>query len=228
MPKRNLNYSLLKLARLSGWVLLPLMLVYLATGFALCGHFGFSRLIDLQTALRLLSLPRTLGADPISQEPVIASNGRYGPYIKCASETRSLPADMSPLDVTLETALQLLAQPKTRGGRTSAPREPIKQFEASPVTGEPVKLLSGRYGPYVTDGTTNASLPKATEPEEVTLEVALQLLADRAARGPTRRRTKKKTTTAKKSTAKKKTKKKAATKKTTKKKTASKKTPKKS
>ena len=90
---------------------------------------------------------------------MIVSNGRYGPYVKCGAETRSLPVDVSPLTVDLETSLALLAQPKTGGRRRAAPKEPLQVFPASPVTGEPVKLLDGRYGPYVTDGTTNASLP---------------------------------------------------------------------
>jgi len=143
--------------------------------------------VDLQTALQLLSLPRTLGEHPQSQEPVVVSNGRYGPYVKCGAETRSLPADVSPLTITLETALQLLAQPKTGGRRRAAPQEPLRQFPASPVTGHPIKLLLGRYGPYVTDGTTNASLPKGASPDELTFEQATQLLAERALRGGAKR-----------------------------------------
>jgi DNA topoisomerase-1 len=117
----------------------------------------------------------------------------------------------------LEQALFLLAQPKTRGGRSATPKEPLKVFDVSPVTGEPVRLLEGRYGPYVTDGATNASLRKDDVLEELTLEKALGLLAERAAKGPAKKRKKK---AAKKKT----TKKKAAKKKTTKKKTAKKKT----
>ena len=175
--------------------------------------------ISLEVALKLLSLPRTVGEDPKSNNPVEAHNGRFGPYIKCGDETRSLPAEMSPIDVTLEQALELLSQPKTRRGR-GAPKEPMKTFEESPVTGEPIKMLDGRFGPYVTDGTTNASLPKGTDIESVTFDVAVQLLADRAARGPS-----KKKKSAKKKTAKKKTKTKsaAAKKKTAKKKTTTKK-----
>lgn len=139
--------------------------------------------VTLDVALQLLSLPRTLGENAASSEPILASNGRYGPYIKCGSETRSLPAGLSPLDVTLTQALELLAQPKARGRGRAAPREPLRTLGPSPVTEEPVRLLDGRYGPYVTDGTTNASLPKGAAPEEVTLEFALRLLADRAAIG---------------------------------------------
>jgi len=136
--------------------------------------------ITLELALKLLSLPRNLGAHPQSGLPVLAQNGRYGPYVKCGDETRSLPEDVSPLDVTLQQALDLLAQPK-RGRAARGRREPITVFEASPVTGQPVRLFSGRYGPYVTDGATNASLPRGLAPAEVTFPRALELLAARAA-----------------------------------------------
>ncbi len=129
-----------------------------------------------------------------------------------------MPEDLSPLEVTLEKALELLAQPKTRG-RGATKKEPIKVFEASPVTGEPVQLLDGRYGPYVTDGTTNASLPRGTTPEDTTFESALDLLKIRAERGPSKKKKKK---AAKKKATKKATKKKAAKKKATKKKAAKK------
>jgi len=142
--------------------------------------------VTLEVALKLLSLPRALGLHPQTGEPVIAQNGRYGPYVKSGDETRSLPADLSPLEVTLEQAVDLLAQPKGgRGGRHR--REPIRVFDVSPVTGQAVQLLAGRYGPYVTDGTTNASLPRGLAPEGVSFEKALELLADRAARGPSPR-----------------------------------------
>jgi DNA topoisomerase-1 len=149
--------------------------------------------VDLATALKLLTLPRNLGDHPQQNQPVMAFNGRFGPYVKCGEETRSLPADISPLDVTLEQAVHLLAQPKQHGrGRAAAKREPLKVFEASPITGEKVQLLDGRYGPYVTDGTTNASLPKGTPVEELTFNEALDLLATRAAAGPSKRKTAKK------------------------------------
>jgi DNA topoisomerase-1 len=140
--------------------------------------------VDLPTALKLLSLPRTLGNHPQSNEPVVASNGRFGPYIKCGAETRSLPAEMSPIDVTLEQALALLAQPKQARRGFGAPRTPLRVMGESPVTKEPIQMFSGRYGLYVTDGTSNASLPKGTTAEELTMDEALQLLAERAAKGP--------------------------------------------
>ena len=155
--------------------------------------------VDLQLALRLLSLPRTLGEHPETNEAIVAQNGRFGPYVKCGSETRSLPEDISPLDVTLQQALELLATPKTRGRRASTPKEPLRVLGDSPVTQQPVKLMDGRYGPYVTDGTTNASLPKDAAANEVSLDFALQLLATRAAekpaaKGPAKRKTAKKST----------------------------------
>jgi len=150
--------------------------------------------LSLEVALQLLSLPRELGQHPESGDPVMANNGRYGPYVQCGSESRSLPEDVSPLDVTLDQALEQLAKPKTRGRRAAAPREPLRVFEKSPVTGEPVRLLDGRYGPYVTDGRTNASLPKGTTTEEVGFDLALRLLADRAAKAPARKKPAKKAT----------------------------------
>ena len=140
--------------------------------------------VNFEVALKLLSLPRVVGEHPQSREPIVAQNGKFGPYIKCGTETRSLPRELSPIDVTLEQAVELLAQPKTRGRGRAAPREPLKKFDASPVTGQPVKVLEGRFGTYVTDGTTNATLPKGTPVAELTFDEALGLLAERAARGP--------------------------------------------
>jgi len=179
--------------------------------------------IDLATALKLLTLPRNLGIQPTNGEAVMAFNGRFGPYVKCGEETRSLPADISPLDVTLEQALHLLSQPKAVGrGRAAAKREPLKVFDVSPVTSQKVQLLDGRYGPYVTDGETNASLPKGTPAEELTFQEALDLLAARAAAGPSKKKATKKKAAAKTSAAPKKS---AAKRRTTK--AAAKKSPKK-
>mgnify|MGYP001486564811 FL=1 len=127
--------------------------------------------------------------------------------MKWGEETRSLPDGISPLDVTLDQALELLAQPKRRraaGGK----KQPLRVFDASPVTGTPVELLEGRYGPYVTDGTTNASLPRGVSPQELSFERALDLLAERAAKQPAPRKVRKKA--AAKKTTKKTTRKKPA------------------
>ena len=167
--------------------------------------------ITFEVALKLLSLPRELGVHPKLEDVITAFNGRYGPYIKCGSETRSLPADVSPLDVTLEAAIELLNQPKPKGRGRGAAKPPLKVFEEkSPVTDNQVQLLDGRYGPYVTDGETNASLPKGSSPEELTFNEALNLLAARAEAGGKKKKAKKK------APKKKAAKKKAAKKKTTK------------
>ena len=168
--------------------------------------------MTLETALKLLSLPRELGVHPKLEGMITAFNGRYGPYVKCEKETRSLPADVSPLDVTLEAAIELLNQPKPRGRGAAKP--PLKVFEEkSPITDNPVQLLDGRYGPYVTDGETNASLSKGSVPEELTFNDALNLLAARAAAGGSKKKKKAKKKAPKKKAAKKKTTKKKATKK---------------
>ncbi|HEY4759463.1 MAG TPA: type I DNA topoisomerase [Thermoguttaceae bacterium] len=143
--------------------------------------------VDLETALKLLSLPRILGNHPQNGLPIEAHNGRYGPYVRCGEETRSLADDLSPLDITLGHALELLAQPKGRRGATKSSKEPIKVFDLSPVTNQPVRIIVGRYGPYVTDGVTNASLPKDAAPEEITFEYALNLLEARVEAGPSKR-----------------------------------------
>ncbi len=169
--------------------------------------------VDFETALRLLSLPRELGVHPTLEGKIEAFNGRYGPYVKCGSETRSLPAGLSPLDVTTEQAIELLNQPKQRGRGAAKP--PLRVFEEkSPVTDGVVQIMDGRYGPYVTDGESNASLPKAQSPEELTFAGALELLAARAAAGPSKKKSTKKKTT-KKAATKKSTTKKSATKKKT-------------
>jgi DNA topoisomerase-1 len=144
--------------------------------------------VTFEVALRLLTIPRTLGEHPQSHEPIVAYNGKFGPYIKCGTETRSLPREISPLDITLDQAVELLAQPKARGRGRAAPREPLKTFEQpSPITGQPVKVLEGRFGVYVSDGTTNATLPRGVAVEQLTFDEALNLLGERAARGPSLR-----------------------------------------
>lgn len=154
--------------------------------------------VDLATALKLLSLPRTLGEHPESSTPIMAFNGRFGPYVKCGEETRSLPADISPLEVTLEQATFLLAQPKTRGRGAAAKREPLRIFDKpSPATEKAVQILDGRYGPYITDGETNVSLRKGMTVEEISFDEALAMLADKAAQGPPKKKAPRKAATKK-------------------------------
>ncbi len=150
--------------------------------------------VNLETALKLLSLPRPLGRDPRSGEDVVAANGRFGPFVKCGQEIRSIPDGTSPLEITLVRALALLAQEKSKR-RPSARAAPLKAVGNHPVTGKELTVLSGRYGPYVTDGEINASLPRGSRPEELTVELAVNLLRARAARiaagGGRKRRTRK-------------------------------------
>jgi DNA topoisomerase I len=180
--------------------------------------------ITLDEALRLLTLPRVVGVDPGDGHEIVAANGRYGPYIKKDTETRSLEREDQLFTVTLDEALALLAQPKQRGRRAAAP--PLRELGPDPETGQPIVLKEGRYGPYLTDGTTNVSLPRGDTVEGVTLERAVELLAEKRAKGPAkpRRRAAAKKAGVKKAAAKKTaTRKKAAAKKTGAKKTAAKK-----
>ncbi|MDO5740463.1 MAG: type I DNA topoisomerase [Ornithinimicrobium sp.] len=173
--------------------------------------------IDLETALLLLSLPRVVGADPESGEEITAQNGRYGPYLKKGTDSRSLETESQIFDVTLEQALAIYSQPKY-GGRAAA-KPPLAELGADPVSGKPVVVKDGRFGPYVTDGETNATLRKDDEPESLTPERGFELLAEKRAKGPTTRKRAAKKTTARKTTAKKTTAKKATTRKTAAKKT---------
>jgi DNA topoisomerase-1 len=147
--------------------------------------------LSMDDALGLLSLPREVGrAAPAAGGealPVLASNGRYGPYMKWGTETRSLPAGESPLTVSLERALQIFAQPKSARGAARQARV-LKALGPHPTSGADVRVLDGRYGAYVTDGTTNATLPRGADPAATTLERAVELLAERAARGPSKKR----------------------------------------
>ena len=165
--------------------------------------------VGLDDALRLLTLPRVLGAGADGEE-ISALNGRYGPYIKQGKESRSLESEDQLFTVTLEQALALLAQPKTRGRRAAA-AAPLRELGDDPASGQPVTVREGRFGPYVTDGETNASLRKGDAVEEITIERAAELLADRRARGPAKKAAKK--APAKKAPAKKTAAKKAAAKK---------------
>jgi DNA topoisomerase I len=166
--------------------------------------------VTLEDAVKLLSLPRVVGTDAEGVE-ITAQNGRYGPYLKKGTDSRSLTSEDQLLSITLDEALAIYAQPKQRGRAAAAP--PLKELGNDPVSGQPVVVKSGRFGDYVTDGEYNATLRKDDSIEELTLERAAELLAERRAKGPVKKAAKK---TAKKSPAKK-TAKKTAAKKTAKK-----------
>ncbi|HEX2073036.1 MAG TPA: type I DNA topoisomerase [Geodermatophilus sp.] len=153
--------------------------------------------VTLEQALRLLTLPRTVGAAPDGEE-IQALNGRYGPYLKKGSDSRSLDSEDKLFTVTLDEALALFAQPKQRGRRAAA--TPLKELGPDPVTQGQITVREGRFGPYVTDGETNASLRKGDDVESITLERAAELLADRRSRPTTKKATKKTKTAAKKTT----------------------------
>ncbi|MFJ4656391.1 type I DNA topoisomerase [Nocardia sp. NPDC088792] len=172
--------------------------------------------ITLDDALKLLSLPRVVGVDPVSGEEITSQNGRYGPYLKKGTDSRSLANEDQIFNVTLDEALKIYAEPKRRGGQ-SASAPPLRELGVDPVSEKPMVIKDGRFGPYVTDGETNASLRKGDEVESITDARASELLADRRARGPVKKAAKK---TAKKAPAKKAATKTAAAKKTAAKKAA--------
>jgi DNA topoisomerase-1 len=169
------------------------------------------RTMDLQTvtledALKLLSLPRVVGVDPASGEEITAQNGRYGPYLKRGTDSRSLATEDQMFTITLDEALKIYSEPK-RSGRQAASAPPLRELGNDPASGKPMVIKDGRFGPYVTDGETNASLRKGDDVLSITDERAAELLADRRARGPVKRTAKK---TARKAPAKKAPAKKAA------------------
>ncbi|GAB3347725.1 type I DNA topoisomerase [Micromonospora halotolerans] len=157
--------------------------------------------LTLEQALQLLSLPRVIGTDPEGAE-VVANNGRYGPYVKRGDEFRSLDSEDKMFTVTLDEALALLAAPKTRQRRAAAP--PLREMGNDPATEKPLVIKDGRFGPYVTDGETNASLRRGQTPEALTLEEASEMLAEKRAKGPApKKKAAKKAAPAKKAAAKK-------------------------
>jgi len=167
--------------------------------------------VDLDLAVRLLSLPRQVGLHPESGEPITANFGRYGPYVAHDGQYASLDSPDDVFTIGLNHAVALLAEKKARSRALRGP-EPLKELGASP-DGVSIKLMRGRYGPYVTDGKINATIPKNTDPNTVTLDEAVRLIAERAAKGPTPKQKKKaekaaakpKKAASKKSAAKKKT-----------------------
>jgi DNA topoisomerase-1 len=141
--------------------------------------------VTLEDALRLLSLPRVVGET--NGEPIEVRNGRYGPYIQQGKETRSLESEEQIFSITLDEALALLAAPKQRRGR-GTPQAPLAELGQDPSSGRPLVVKEGRFGPYVTDGETNASLRAGDSAERLTLERGLELLAERRAKGPGKKR----------------------------------------
>ena len=145
--------------------------------------------VTLDDSLRLLSLPRVVGVDLNTGEEITAQNGRYGPYLKRGSDSRSLATEEQMFDITLDEALKIYSEPKRRAGqRASTP--PLRELGNDPASGKPMVIKDGRFGPYVTDGETNASLRKGDDVLSITDERAAELLADRRARGPAKRTTK--------------------------------------
>jgi DNA topoisomerase-1 len=162
--------------------------------------------LTLDDALRLLTLPRVIGVDPESGEEIVAQNGRYGPYLSKGKDSRSLESEAQLFTVTVEDAQRLFAEPKRRRGQGAA-AAPLRELGDDPVSGKPVVVKEGRFGPYVTDGETNASLRKGDTVEAIDIDRAAELLQDRRARGPAPKKKaapRKKKATAKKAAAKKK------------------------
>jgi DNA topoisomerase-1 len=146
--------------------------------------------VTLDDALRLLSLPRVVGVDPASGEEITAQNGRYGPYLKRGTDSRSLANEEQMFTVTLEEALKIYSEPKRRGGQGAA-TPPLRELGTDQASGKPMVIKDGRFGPYVTDGETNASLRKGDDVMSITDDRASELLADRRARGPVKKAAKK-------------------------------------
>ncbi|WP_019809849.1 type I DNA topoisomerase [Saccharomonospora halophila] len=152
--------------------------------------------MTLDDALNLLSLPRVVGTDPESGEEITAQNGRYGPYLKKGTDSRSLNSEEQIFEITMDEALKLYAEPKRRG-RQAAPKPPLREMGEDPESGKPMTVKDGRFGPYVTDGEYNASLRRSDSVEDLTRERAAELLAEKRAKGPAPKKgTKKKSTTA--------------------------------
>jgi len=150
--------------------------------------------VTLEDALRLLSLPRLVGVDPADGVEILAQNGRYGPYLTKEKDSRSLGSEEEIFTVTLEQALALFAQPKQRRGRGEA-KPPLRELGNDPTTGLAMVIKDGRFGPYVTDGQTNASLRTADDPSTISIERASDLLSERRAKEALEGLTPKKTTT---------------------------------
>jgi len=147
--------------------------------------------ITLERALQLLSLPREVGMHPSEGEMILAGLGRYGPYLQMGKMYANLPSIEDVLEIQMNRAVAVIDEKKAGGGKgrfgRAAPTA-IKELGESPVTGKPVRVLNGRYGPYINDGETNANVPKDKKPEDVSFDEALSLLATRAEQGGGKKR----------------------------------------
>jgi len=141
--------------------------------------------VTLDEALKLLSLPRVVGVHPDDNEAILTNFGRFGPYVKHGDEFRSLESEEQVFAISFDDALALLRAPKQSRRRQGAQKKTLRELTQDGTT---IKLLAGRYGPYVTDGRTNASIPKAMNPDELTYPQAEELLAARRGAAPTPRR----------------------------------------
>jgi DNA topoisomerase-1 len=143
--------------------------------------------VDLDTALKLLSLPRVVGTDPETGVEILAQNGKFGPYLKKGTDTRSLETEDQIFEIELQGAIDLYAQPKYGARKASSA---LKEFEADPESGKPIRIKDGRFGAYVTDGVTNVTIPRGEEIEDIDFDRAVQMLADKRAKGPAKPRAK--------------------------------------
>jgi DNA topoisomerase-1 len=142
--------------------------------------------VTFEDALKLLSLPRVVGVDPADGEEIRAQNGRYGPYLTKGTDSRSLESEEQIFSVTLDQALALFAQPKQRRGRGQA-AAPLREVGNDPTSGKLIVVREGRFGAYVTDGETNATLRVVDDPMTVSIERASDLIAERRAKGPAKK-----------------------------------------
>jgi DNA topoisomerase-1 len=138
--------------------------------------------VKLDEALRLLSQPRVVGVDPSDGQEITAQNGKFGPYLKKGADSRNLADEDAIFAITLDEVVAIYAQPKQWGKRAAKP--PLAEFGPDPVSGKPIVAKDGKFGPYVTDGETNATIPRGVEADQLSVEQAIELLAERRARGP--------------------------------------------
>ncbi len=144
--------------------------------------------VTLDQALELFTLPRVVGIDPADGQEVTAQNGRYGPYLKKGTDSRSLESEEQLFTVTLEEATAIYAQPKQRGRGSAAAAPPLRELGEDPESKKPLVIKDGRFGPYITDGTTNVTVPRSESVESITHARAVELMAEKRSKGPAPRK----------------------------------------